>query len=102
MNEQVIPDRWVILEATFTPGTVKMILSGWIGGYLSGESWRMSSPIKNIQEFDDRYELDTETGSEYICYKKRYGLTGYTSSILSTYQKQQPELSLTILKEYEV
>ena len=75
-EENIIPDSWVIIEVKTPAGQFQKILSGWSGGYLYGDSWRMSSPMKelNIKVNQDFFTVDTETGSRYTLYKSRQGL----------------------------
>lgn len=94
------PDKWVIIEGfDFNGDPIRRVLSGWSGGYLYGDEWRMSSGITNITEYDDRYEIDNHSGSHYICYKNRKGLTSLSTSALKYYQENHPELKLTILED---
>lgn len=75
-EEKITPDSWVIIEVKTPAGQFQKILSGWSGGYLDGDCWRMSSPVKelNIKIEEDFFTVDTETGSQYILYKSRQGL----------------------------
>jgi hypothetical protein len=74
------PDAWVIVEIQdpIHPGMPprQKILSGWSGSYLYGDSWRMSSHIKemNIKVNQDFYTVTTESGSTYTLFKSRQGL----------------------------
>jgi hypothetical protein len=81
------------------------VFAGWYGGYLDGDSWKLSSGITETKEFDDRYEFDNISGSLYICYKKNYGMSGYQTSILSSLEKQIAEanddkITMKIIEEY--
>ncbi len=54
-------------------------------GYLDGESWKLNSGIKRVEETDDKYIFHGVSGSEYHCKKTYYGVcSGYTVSILDT------------------
>ena len=72
----ITPDAWVIVEILHGAQTFQKILSGWSGGYLDGDSWRMSSPIKemNIDIDKDYITVDTQSGSRYTLYKQYQGL----------------------------
>jgi len=72
----ITPDSWVIVEVNHEGEQFQKILSGWSGGYLYGDSWRMSSPIKelNIKINQDFFTVDTESGSRYTLFKSRQGL----------------------------
>ena len=75
-EENITPDSWVIIEVKTPAGQFQKILSGWSGGYLHGDSWRMSSPVKelNIKIEEDFFTIDTESGSRYTLWKSRQGL----------------------------
>lgn len=75
------PDKWVILEFTSEKyGNFRKILSSWFGGYLNGDSWKLSSSIVRITEKDTYYEIVTEN-SVYLCYKDLYGMSTYTYGV---------------------
>ena len=69
----ITPDAWVIVEVH---GKFQKIVAGWSGSYTQGDSWRVSSPIKemNIDIDKNYYTVDTESGSQYTLYKSRQGL----------------------------
>lgn len=92
------PDKWVILEfLSEKHGTFKKILSSWFGGYLAGDSWKLSSPIISITEKDTFYEIVTES-SVYVCYKNLYGMNTYTygvyNNILDAAKTKNIQISL--------
>jgi hypothetical protein len=72
-EQGITPDTWVIVEVD---GKFQKIIAGWSGSYLYGDSWRMSSPIKelNIDIDKDYITATTDSGSEYTLYKKYQGL----------------------------
>jgi len=75
-EQGITPDSWVIIEVNHEGEQFQKILSGWSGGYLDGDSWRMSSPIKeiNIKVNQDFFTVDTDSGSRYTLFKSRQGL----------------------------
>ena len=79
-EQGITPDAWVIIEIQdlIHPGMPprQKILSGWSGGYLYGDSWRMSSPIKeiNIDVEQDYITVETDSGSAYNLHKESQGL----------------------------
>lgn len=79
-EQGITPDAWVILEIkdTIHPGmpSIQKILAGWSGSYLYGDSWRMSSPIKqlNIKICEDHFIVETESSSIYNLCKRYQGL----------------------------
>lgn len=44
------PDRWVIVKFKKEDKTWYKVLGSWAGGYLDGDSWRMSSGLERIEE----------------------------------------------------
>ncbi len=92
------PDRWVILYITSdTEPPIRRIFAGWTGSYLYGDAWKASSGITETLEFDDRYEFVNYSGSRYICYKTRYGMTGYMVSVYDHWSKQlQDDMQIVI------
>jgi hypothetical protein len=76
------PDRWVVIEmAEFGVASSRKVLAGWTGGYLSGDSWRLSSQIVSEKEFADRWEFSGSSGSLYVCRKSLYGLSSLMAQV---------------------
>jgi hypothetical protein len=75
-EQGITPDAWVIIEVKTPAGQFQKILSGWSGSYLYGDSWRMSSPMKelNIKVNQDFFTVETDSGSCYTLWKSRQGL----------------------------
>jgi hypothetical protein len=86
-----IPDKWVIItDPAETQEEYKYrILSGWYGGYLGSDRWRISSGIIKITEHKTFYEIHNVTGSTYKCFKNNTGLSSYTAEIYNHYKKTQ-------------
>ena len=76
------PDRWLVVKITSGDDTIDKVFANWYGGYLDGDSWKLSSGITETVEFEDRFEYTNHSGSLYICYKGREGLSGYGSGVL--------------------
>ncbi len=75
-EEGITPDNWVIIEVNHEGEQFQKILSGWSGSYLYGDSWRLSSKIKeiNIKVNQDFFTVDTQSGSKYTLFKSRQRL----------------------------
>jgi len=75
-EQGIAPDAWVIIEVKTPAGQFQKILAGWSGGYAYGDSWRMSSPVKelDIKVGENCFTVDTESGSRYTLFKSRQGL----------------------------
>lgn len=97
------PDRWVILEVDTGTEKFKRALSGWYGGYLHGDSWRLSSVIREIVETEYGYTFTTESGSHYTLRNGCYGLSGITSSILDrmTQDAKDARIKVRVLDDYD-
>jgi hypothetical protein len=69
-EEGITPDAWVIIEVNHEEAQFQKILSGWSGGFLDGDSWRLSSPIKRVnKEHSEFYAVvETDSGSVYNLY----------------------------------
>jgi len=75
-EQGITPNSWVIIEVNHEGEQFQKILCGWSGGYLDGDSWRLSSPIKelNIQIDSEWITAITETGSTYKLLRESQGL----------------------------
>lgn len=94
-----VPDRWVIVDIEYEGQKVVKILSGWSGGYLDGDSWRISSGITKVEENDDAFFVTNETGSTYYLRKTAVGLNIMSGGILNTLTENKiyPVVSYTNL-----
>ena len=96
------PDRWVVVEVKTPTERYNKVLASWSGGYLGTNEWRLSSGNETPIEHSDHWEFPQGSGSTYICYKTRYGMTGYTASIYSDWERQNTaKFSIRIVTEYE-
>ena len=82
------PDKWVVVEMTLDKHHFCRVLASWYGGFAGSDSWKMSSGITGIEEFDDRYEYANTSGSLYICYKQVVGMSGYTAGVFRNFEKE--------------
>lgn len=67
------PDNWVIIKFKGKDPHYR-VLAGWLGGYLTGDSWRMNSGITKVVKDDDYWLFVGSSGSTYACYEGMYGL----------------------------
>lgn len=82
------PDKFVVLKLTFDSGQVRYLLFGtWMGGYLSGDSWRLNSGIKEVDARGPFLLFRGFSGSTYKVHKDMYGLSSYTDSILHSWER---------------
>ena len=80
----------MIIEVNHEGKQFQKILSGWSGGYLYGDSWRMSSPIKNLEiDIDSEWiTATTESGSTYRLLKESQGLRMSNAGIYNKLKEQ--------------
>jgi len=76
------PDRWIVVKISTENDTIDKVFANWYGGYLDGDSWKLSSGITETVEFEDRFEYTNHSGSLYICYKGREGMNSYGAGVL--------------------
>lgn len=95
------PDNWIILEITQDGKTYHKVLSGWSGGYLHGDHWRMNSGIKSIDEVEGYYYIHGYSGSIYKCNKESEMIRMNISGIFKQLQDFVKEVKIsTILDKY--
>jgi len=75
-EQGITPDAWVIIEVNHEGEQFQKIIAGWSGSYLYGDSWRMSSRIKEmkIDVEQDYITVETDSGSVYNLCKQYQGL----------------------------
>lgn len=97
----ITPFRWVIVEVSLSSKKTLHILSGWAGGYIGSDSWRLSSPIKNIDSDDAEkvFHVVTGSGSTYNLLYASSGLTFTTTGILKNLKSKSDDT--TIISVYE-
>lgn len=94
------PNYWKLVRLLNSEGEpVYKIFATWFGGYTRGDEWRMNSGITRVEEFDDHFYVYGSSGSVYgiAKYDGSYRTTGYTGSVLATYEEDLQGL----MKVYE-
>lgn len=83
------PDLWVLLEFKSENKITYKILGAWDGGFLSNDSWRLSSGIISAKQHEKYFELINHSGSIYEVSKSElsYRLNSYTHLIYSSFLK---------------
>lgn len=87
------PNKWTIIG----DGETFKVFGNWSGGYLDGDSWRLSSGLKSIEqdpEDEDYLLMHNWSGSIYRCRKDAEGMTGYGGAIYSSWKKKDSENQL--------
>lgn len=82
------PDCWVMVKIVGQGMTVYKILASWYGGFAKGDSWKLNSGITKIEEDGQCYLFHGSSGSVYRCHKDLYRMSGYTSGVFASFQKQ--------------
>jgi hypothetical protein len=101
------PDSWTILEMKHGNQITYKVFAGWSGGYLHGDSWKLSSGIKTA-ELDEggTYLFDNFSGSLYVCSAGAQRLSGYMQSLLSGWlahiEKDDGGVGIRMLSEAEI
>jgi hypothetical protein len=99
------PDLWVIVKLTFKDNFHYRVLASWCGGYLNGDSWKLSSGNESAKLEDNMYNVLQHSGSTYSCHTDSYGMSGYASRILDGFQEDadnsKDELAIQLLTEKE-
>ena len=75
-EQGITPNSWVVVEINHKGQKYKKIVSGWSGGYLHGDSWRLSSDIKRIDKTHSEFYavVETMSGSVYnLYYQVKFG-----------------------------
>ena len=95
------PDKWAIVTLTLKDGDVmKKVLGSWGGGYLDGDSWRFSSPIDKIVYQEDHYEIQTQSGSSYLCSHGSSGMNMVAAEVVGRLRTHPKVKSVEV--SYEV
>ena len=83
----ITPDSWALLRNMSTNST--HILAGWSGGYLDGDSWRLSTSVTNFDTTTMPVVATTKSGSTYII-DGLMVLTAKMSDVYEMLEEQQP------------
>ena len=86
------PDKWVIVKfVKKDQAPWYKVLGSWYGGYLNGDSWRMSSGLKSIETFENHYEMHNHSGSVYKVNKNTNGMHLTSAGIWADIEIQAKE-----------
>ena len=89
------PDRWVVLKMPYPSETIHKVFSGWYGGYLDGDSWRLNSGIKNVtNDKNGTLHFYGYSGNVVIVHPSTYGLSGYMAQVLASFEQQLEGIEL--------
>ena len=86
------PDTWsILLFDSPTYGKIFKVFGGWYGGFTQGDSWKLSSGMKDLVDEGDFYSSMQESGSIYQLYKNSEKLSGYQLGIFAGWVEQMKE-----------
>ena len=77
------PDNWVIIHVDGNTPHYR-VLCGWHGGYLHGDSWKLSSGIEGLEDCGTYWKLPQTSGSVYHLRKGGEHISGITAGVLAT------------------
>lgn len=90
------PDRWVIVKIHAEGHEpYYRVMASWYGGFGGSNSWKLSSGIEKSFDYGTHYEIDNSSGSVYVCHKKAYGMSGYTSGVFEGFVKDAATQDMT-------
>jgi hypothetical protein len=81
------PDYWVVVEISDGNTTVLRVLASWVGGYTTGDSWKLSSTVDKVVKHEDFFEFTNSSGSTYFCRAEGYRLTTLAFSVYNGFCK---------------
>lgn len=83
-----VPDNWVVIFLNGDEPHYRLLV-GWSGGYLNGDSWKISSGITRVEETDSAFLFYAASGSCYACGKQSYCLRMNNAHIWEKIEKLQ-------------
>lgn len=78
------PDKWAVLKI----GNTYKVFAMWSGGYLDGDSWKLSSGITKVEDSEEWWDFYNVSGSVYRCRKTGYGCNVYGAAVLYGWMKK--------------
>ena len=94
-NSIYTPDKWQILDM----GNHKRVFGVWSGGYLSGDSWKLSSGIEGIHGDETHWILPQTSGSVYYLHKLMEGSTVYGMGIMKQILEVNPQAKRVTIED---
>jgi len=87
------PDCWKIVELTNTATgeSHKRVLCSWYGGYLGGDSWKLSSGNLETEDHGDHWVVPQHSGSVYQLYKNREKISGMMQNVFYTFENDKSD-----------
>ena len=92
------PDTWsILLFDSPTYGKIHKVFGGWYGGFTQGDSWKLSSGMKDLVDEGDFYSSMQESGSVYHLHKGLEKLSGYQLSMLAMWRADMKVLGGSVV-----
>ncbi|MBT9138361.1 MAG: hypothetical protein DDT31_00919 [Syntrophomonadaceae bacterium] len=86
---EYIPDAWKIVEIDSPEhGKIFKVLAGWHGGYTVGDSWKLSSGIKDVKIDDKVFTMPQVGGSVYICHADNECMNEIMGDVFANFEVQ--------------
>jgi hypothetical protein len=101
---EYVPNRWELIQFKGKETNYK-ILGSWSGGYVDGDSWRLSSGVKSIEDGGDFYLVKNHSGSLYRCRKTSRGMNIVSAGVFDSILDEAKlvdglEVSIIDIKDY--
>lgn len=80
-----IPDTYQFLRISSDQDTdvIVKLFAVWVGGYLTGDSWKLNSGVTKIVKDVDVFHVHGHSGSVYTIFFAQPPMTSYGNEILS-------------------
>ena len=92
----ISPDKWQLIKVKTDEEEIYVIMSGFSGGYLDGDSWRISSKVVACDHDLHSFRFTTVSGSKYFCRKSCVGFTPLSLSVFKKYQEKIGKKKFTV------
>lgn len=106
MNEPRIytPDNWQIIQINpkDTSEAHYRIIAGWSGSYMYGNSYKISSSVKSVDDLVYNWKTHCSSGSVYMLRKNSEHVSAATVGVLKEFMLANPDLLIEVKKMTDV
>lgn len=104
MGREYRPDSWQIVKVTAKEGgkVHYRVMCTWDGGYIQGESWKLSSGILSIKDNGRYWEVENASGSVYFLLKTGRRWSGYGFNVFDSLCKDAEHVTFEVIDIGEV
>jgi hypothetical protein len=86
------PDSWkIVVIDSAKHGKVYKVLASWYGGFVQGDSWKLSSGIESVSYENGIYTMPQSSGSVYMLHENCEHISGIMGGVFSSFAKQAEE-----------